>query len=187
VFCPLGSEKPQSVYVGYYSVDYTSTIGVMNTTRSAERKCEPGSFCMNGGRFLCDRGHWGGVYGLTAGNCSGLCRPGYYCPLGSASSEEVQCGDSNRYCPTGSFAPLPVALGYYSIGDINSIESTRSTVVLAPVGFYALAGVLYRCPAGYYGVSEGMSVQYCSGPCYAGTYVCLFTIKVCSHVSLIYI
>jgi hypothetical protein len=44
------------------------------------------------------------------------------------------------------------------------------------IGFYALAGVLYRCPAGYYGVSEGMSVQYCSGPCYAGirVYICVY-------------
>jgi hypothetical protein len=155
------------------------------------RKCEPGRYCVDGSRILCDRGHWGGVYGLTAGNCSGLCRPGYYCPLGSASSQEIQCGDSNRYCPTGkcvyineckciyililriyiyiyifqiyiymlihiytdiyiyayidlftiilkytlgSFAPSPVALGYYSIGDTNSIESTRSNVVLAPIG-----------------------------------------------------
>jgi hypothetical protein len=65
------------------------------------RKCEPGRYCVDGSRILCDRGHWGGVYGLTAGNCSGLCRPGYYCPLGSASSQEIQCGDSNRYCPTG--------------------------------------------------------------------------------------
>jgi hypothetical protein len=76
---------------------------------------------------------------------------------------------------TGSFAPLPVALGYYSIGDMNSVESTRSGEMIAPIGLYSLAGVLYRCPAGYYGVSEGLSIQYCSGPCYAGTRIALYT------------
>jgi hypothetical protein len=40
------------------------------------RKCEPGSYCADGSRYLCSPGHWGGVYGLTAKNCSGLCSPG---------------------------------------------------------------------------------------------------------------
>jgi hypothetical protein len=87
----------------------------------------------------------------------------------------------------GSLAPLPVALGYYSIGDINSIESTRSGEIIAPIGFYSLAGVLYRCPAGYYGVSEGMSIQYCSGPCYAGTNTFVYMYFVYIHLFPIFI
>ena len=56
------------------SVDADSLIG-LNTTRSAERRCEPGYYCAGGERALCTPGHWG-LGGEVSGGCSGVCSPG---------------------------------------------------------------------------------------------------------------
>jgi len=88
-----------------------------STTRAAERKCEPGFFCQQGVKFHCRPGTWGGEYGLSTSSCSGNCAPGYYCPLGSIAATEKFCGDPSRYCPGGSAVPLPVSIGFYSIGN----------------------------------------------------------------------
>jgi hypothetical protein len=99
--------------------------------------------------------------------CSGLCSPGFYCPEGSTSPEEVQCGDPTRYCPEGSSHPFPVAPGHFSIGGN---VSTRFGQQIASRGFYALNGLLFTCPAGRYGTAEGETQALCTGECMKGFY-----------------
>eukprot|EP01038_Epipyxis_sp_PR26KG_P010959 gene10959-14719_t len=163
-FCPEGSATPQTVHVGYYSV-----LGEDDNTRGAERRCEPGFYCRNGIKRVCDAGFWGGEFGQIQSNCSGLCSPGYYCPLGSISSREVMCGDPNRFCAGGNSKPSTVNPGYYSTGGN---ESVRTSQVIAPIGHYAISGLLYTCSAGRYGANQGLHTADCSGPCNIPGYYC---------------
>jgi hypothetical protein len=103
----------------------------------------------------------------NSSTCSGLCSPGFYCPEGSISPQEVLCGDPTRYCPEGSPHPLSVSSGYFSIGGN---VSTRSDQSIAPRGFYALNGLLFTCPAGRYGTREGEDNALCTGECLKGFY-----------------
>ncbi len=91
-------------------------VGDGIATRYSERRCVPGQYCVDGRRFFCDAGRWGGEYGQNSSKCSGECSSGYYCPEGSTSSYEVKCGDASKYCPQGSSKPQLVPSGYYSIG-----------------------------------------------------------------------
>jgi len=52
VFCPQGSDQPQPVYQGYY------TVGLSPITCVAQEKCQPGSWCNRGIKRLCDGGRW---------------------------------------------------------------------------------------------------------------------------------
>ena len=164
VFCPTGTGEPLPVYPGYYSVG-----GNDDTTRTAERKCEPGSYCVGGVRHLCAAGRWGGGFGALNSSCSGPCAAGYYCPAGSSDPMEVMCGDPSRYCLPGASHPSIVPLGNYSIGGT---ESTRTGSLVAPMGFYAVDGMLYRCRAGYFGNIAGLSSPDCSGPCTVPGFYC---------------
>ncbi|KAJ1420393.1 hypothetical protein B484DRAFT_351281 [Ochromonadaceae sp. CCMP2298] len=175
LFCPPGSPAPQSVGEGYYTVDrdtqwlylppYTDTRHI----RTAERRCEAGSYCQGGLKIVCGAGSWGGEFGQSAANCSGACQEGHYCPLGSISPTEVKCGSPDRYCKVGSFKPLQVAEGYYSSGGDMA---TRSAQIISPPGHFALAGLLYVCPAGSYGATSGLSSASCSGPCDVRGFYC---------------
>lgn len=160
-FCPPGSKEPQPVAQGYY------TVGQGIATRLGERKCEPGHFCLDGVKHFCAPGHWGGEFGQTHPACSGLCDPGYYCTEGSTSPQEVLCGDPDRYCPLGSPRPLHVPSGHYSTGRN---VSTRSDIKKATRGNFASRGLLYICPAGRYGASDGESSSMCTGGCKRGFY-----------------
>ena len=76
--------------------------------------------------------------------------------------------------------------GYYSIGKPISIslilqsllsfvggnESTRYAERIAPPGYYAMHGLLYPCPAGYFGAIMGLKTPECSGKCYLNGYYC---------------
>jgi hypothetical protein len=112
VFCPGGTGSPLPVAFGYY------TVGSGLATMHAERECEPGSFCVKGVKRLCAFGHYGDRWGHNSSSCAGLCSAGHYCPEGSISPTEVQCGDANKFCPgLGNFKPTMVDLGYFSTGD----------------------------------------------------------------------
>lgn len=102
---------------------------------------------------------------MVTEECSGLCSPGYYCPEGSISPEEVMCGEPSRYCEGGNYRPVVVPEGYFSIGGN---ESTRHGISQAKKGYFASLGVLYVCPAGRYGLRNGESSSLCSGVCQRG-------------------
>lgn len=50
--------------------------------------------------------------------------------------------------------------------------STRTGQEQAPAGHFAFNGVLYVCPAGYYGSTVGLTTATCSGPCAVPGYYC---------------
>jgi hypothetical protein len=52
--------------------------------------------------------------GLTSPECSGRCAAGYYCPSGSTSPTQHECGGPEVHCPVGSTAPVPVLEGHYT-------------------------------------------------------------------------
>mmetsp|Transcript_6735 Transcript_6735/g.11070 ORF Transcript_6735/g.11070 Transcript_6735/m.11070 type:complete len:1107 (+) Transcript_6735:128-3448(+) len=160
-YCPIGSKDPHPVAVGYY------TVGGGIATHYAERRCEPGYYCVNGTKHFCIAGNYGDEFGQIVETCTGPCAAGYYCPEGSTSSIEVMCGDATRYCPYGSVHPLLVPAGYYTI---NGNISTRSDIKKSTRGRYASNGLNYLCPAGRYGVRDGESDPMCSGACEKGFY-----------------
>jgi hypothetical protein len=78
-------------------------------TKSEQHKCEPGSYCIDGTRYRCPAGRYGDKHGETSNECSGLCKAGYYCPLGSSSPTQIECGSKpNVYCPESSAIPTYV-------------------------------------------------------------------------------
>jgi len=173
VFCPEGSGSPRPVQGGYYSVQGYGAFGDFNgpaDVRAYERKCEPGFFCTQGNKFLCRSGHYGADWLATSWHCNGPCDEGHYCPEGSISPTEVMCGAPNRYCPSNSTRPLFVSDGFYSVGGID--DARRVSQAIAPKGHYSIAGLLYVCPAGFYGEAEGLKTHRCSGPCHIPGWYC---------------
>jgi hypothetical protein len=62
-FCPRGSGAPHQVDEGYYS-----TGGSNTSTRTLQKKCEPGFWCKDGVKYLCEPGYYGQDFGLVSGN-----------------------------------------------------------------------------------------------------------------------
>lgn len=59
-----------------------------------------------------------------------------------------------------------------AIGLGGNDSSTRPSQEIAPLGHYASLGLLYACPAGFFGATFGLSTPSCSGPCGIGGYYC---------------
>ena len=116
LYCPAGSSIPVPVDEGYYTVGAQGTDNDANTTQVAQVLCEPGNYCVDGAKYTCPEGFFGGSFGLSSQECSGECSPGYTCGAGAVDSRESQCGNSTVYCPQGSFEVVPVSDGYYSVG-----------------------------------------------------------------------
>ena len=84
-FCPEGSPLPLPAPPGYFTVNGTSS------TRSAIEECVPGTYCIEGIIRDCPAGRYGDSYKIFSPDCTGPCRKGYYCPVGSTSSIEIPC------------------------------------------------------------------------------------------------
>ena len=69
-------------------------------------------------RRPCPAGRFGDAWGLTDPRCSGLCRAGSYCPIGSSKAEEFPCGDPSQYCPEGSALPVLANEGYFTVNGV---------------------------------------------------------------------
>jgi hypothetical protein len=105
------------------------------------------------------------------------CHAGFYCPPGSISGDQMECGHSGVYCPAGSSLPTPVREGYYSLPvfadkeGIGAHGGRRQTAErLCPLGHYCSGGVRSLCPPGAFGGAEGLSSAACSGLCPPGHY-----------------
>ena len=140
VYCPIGSVEPRQVAIGFY------TEGPDETTRHSERRCEEGFFCVGGIKRKCPLG--------------------FQCP-DSGLSAPIPCGSPKFFCKEGSIRPTQVRDGFVSVGGTNT---TREYQQIAPVGHYAIGGVLLPCHAGHFGSTEGLSNDSCSGICEAGFY-----------------
>lgn len=152
VYCPIGSTLPLPVSVGYY------TVGGDNATRSAQKQCEPGFYCVDGEQFACPPGSFGNISGLSslvgpifdhinAFYCSGLCDAGHYCPFNSTSSTQEKC-------PAGRY------------GSSQGLTDNNCTAI-CPLGHYCPAGSIVptKCPAGVFGGYEGLKDKYCNPEC----------------------
>jgi len=111
VYCPHGSGAPIPVSPGFYSVgggsdsldvmvgaeeDHHEEVWLNGARRSHQVQCTPGTYCVMGVRRYCPEGQYGLDYGQQINTCSGQCQPGYYCPKGSTSPEQVAC-PAGRY------------------------------------------------------------------------------------------
>ena len=77
----------------------------------------------------CPRGRYGDEDGQTDSNCSGVCAEGYYCPLGSVSQYQFECGGKDVYCKRGSGSPIHSSAGRYTVNTpTDSITSQNNTV-----------------------------------------------------------
>lgn len=122
---------------------FGNTSGLTNSYCTSD--CLLGHYCPEASRnpIPCPPGVFGNVTGLTDKTCSPvcqkdlgcdpiytLCEEGYYCPEGSISARQYECGGPDKYCPLGSSAPLNVSLGYYSIGHNQSNWNTRHNQIV---------------------------------------------------------
>jgi hypothetical protein len=85
LYCPRGSPIPLTAPPGWYSVQGNSS------TRESIRICPEGTYCVAGVLQECPAGRFGDSVELATPDCSGPCRKGYYCPIGSTSSIQVPC------------------------------------------------------------------------------------------------
>jgi hypothetical protein len=161
-FCPSGSFAPTVVSTGYYTVG-----GFNETTRSSQKECPPGFYCVNGIKIICPKGKYGTDTGLSQSECNGDCDPGYYCDPGSDSQRQFKCGMPSLYCPLGSFAPTSVSEGYYST---QGEPVTRANQSICEPGRYCVGGIKRMCPPGKFGATAGLASAGCSGECFLGHY-----------------
>ncbi|CAM9996468.1 unnamed protein product, partial [Hapterophycus canaliculatus] len=73
--------------------------------------------------LACPAGRYG-VEGMGDPACTGPCQPGYYCPEGSKSAREEECGSESRFCPSGSSAPTDVTHGWFATGGDGESKRT---------------------------------------------------------------
>ena len=123
----------------------------------------------------CPGGLAGGEHGLTNLDCSKvcdikgmnciryMCEVGYFCPAGSISTRQHECGGADLYCPQGSDSPKIVSEGYYSVGwkslpqQYQELEDAknRHSQTICEVGTYCRKGIRFPCPAGKYSNQTG--------------------------------
>lgn len=163
LFCPINSISPRRIRDGWYT-----TGGVDDRTRTSDTRCEPGSWCLGGRRYLCPSGTFSRTYGLSSPQDCLAAPAGRYSPAPGAVSP-VACGAPSLYCPVdGASEPTLVTAGYYTVGGDG--PTTRQGQLVAPAGHYATGGLLFACPAGRYGARRGLFDESCSGRCAPGYY-----------------
>lgn len=150
IFCPQGSSHSFKTFQGYYAIQSHVQEGGGYGDQSP---CPTGTYCSGGIRYSCPAGRYGSRAQEYQQNCTGVCRPGYYCPEESRSATAIACGDASVYCPEGSPAPIPVSEGFYSAGsamehpfwsNATGLESHlvihRSSQNLCEPGYYCQKG-----------------------------------------------
>ena len=124
---------PKPVDLKYYSIGanwINNTLGVQVGLRMDQKPCEQGFFCEDGVRNSCD---------------SNNTQPPYWAaptwPMGI-------------YCPERADAPIPVAVGHYSIADDDGRRIRESK---CEKGYYCERGVREECRAvGTYCDTDGI-------------------------------
>ena len=153
LYCPEGSFEPTPVTSGYWTISggpltranqsicpagYFCSIGI-------RRKCPKGRFGATAG--LDSKGHirmparsYCPIASIVTLALQGVWQPtvflllharlsaGWYCPIGSTSSQQEECGGEDVYCPMGATAPVPTDEGYFAVD--GTIEYLRQNQVL---------------------------------------------------------
>ena len=92
------------------------------------------------------------------------------------SAADLECGRVGYYCPQGSFYPLLVGGGNYSIGG-SAHNRTRTAQVICPPGSYCANSIPVLCPMGRYGSTAGLKDSACTGKIY-----CVLPLCLCGYV-----
>lgn len=162
------------VAAGYYSNEDASP-----TTRSYEIECPKGYFCVGAIRYKCFAGYFGSSTKNTDGMCDGTCAFGHYCPEGSTTSKQIECGGSDVYCPEGSALPTLVSEGFYTVPglldleirnlrDVGNLTMSKQTPCLP--GHWCEGGIIRQCAEGSWGHIYGMRSQSDCAVCQEGHY-----------------
>ena len=61
--------------------------------------------------------------------CSGPCTAGYYCPKGSTSPTERECGGEGFFCPEGSPAPIPAGAGRHTVFEMITSYGSEAYLI----------------------------------------------------------
>ena len=173
-YCPKASVNPTPCPAGTFG----NRTGLSDPLCSG--KTPKGSYTLAAATktVKCPPGRFGSTPGLTSDACSELCNgdycvptvceEGYYCPAGSSSGREYECGSSAYFCPKGSNVTTLVHDGFYTAG--GSSNATRTYQIQCEPGHYCTGGTRHHCSAGKYGSAYGMSSSNCSGNCAPGHY-----------------
>jgi hypothetical protein len=160
-----GVDRPSLATPGFFTEPGT---GENPRNQEAQAPCQPGQYCVNGVATPCPLGVYGATPELTSPACSGLCAPGYFCPVGSSSTTQLPCGGVDVFCLAGSGLPQASPPGEYTVGPS---ATTRNSTLPCPAGSYCVGGLQYLCNAGSFGCADRLSTPACNGPCTAG-YFC---------------
>jgi protocatechuate 3,4-dioxygenase beta subunit len=79
----------------------------------------------------CAAGRYGARTNMYSNYCSGKCQAGYYCPAGSTSPTQRECGGIDVFCPEGSGAPTPASSGRHTVYEVN--DTTHGITGLTPI------------------------------------------------------
>jgi hypothetical protein len=113
-------------------------------------------------------GFFGAASGAVAATCSGPCRAGFFCPPGSVSNNERECG-LGFFCPAQSAAPLPCPAGRcLAVCAVCQLAAASSLVVSGTFGAgttLVSSTQCLACLAGWYCEQGASSVnmQRCPG------------------------
>ena len=130
-YCPAGTTsvtqnecKPgtysQAGWASCQNVD-AGCWGAAKATTRCPNKCDAGTYSTGGASKCtdCPGGTYGSTKGLTSDACSGICKPGYYCPARSTSATQNSCTVGN-FCPEGSASPTGCG------GDLTSKANAKA-------------------------------------------------------------
>lgn len=73
-FCPPGAARPTPTTLGFYTTEAKHGSG---GGYAAEKRCPPGSFCVEGQRSLCPAGRFGAIHESINSSCDGECFAGW--------------------------------------------------------------------------------------------------------------
>ena len=142
VYCPGGGGSPLFADAGTY------TAGATEWTMNRSLPCDSGSYCTGGVMYPCPPGRFGCADRLGSEECNGPCAAGFYCPVGSLTSQARPCGGNasnvdaaTYYCPEGVGAPLRVGVGNYSVGSGLDAPHVRTGQAVCPQGSYCVMGL----------------------------------------------
>ena len=127
-FCRQGSSEITTISLGHW-IDKSGGDG-----NWSQKACAPGFYC--------------------PGNVRIECPAGYYCA--SLATAPIACGAERFYCPAGSAAKIPVALGHFSAGSNSTTNRTRQELCGAG-SYYCVLGKRRQAKTGYYTAPESIN------------------------------
>lgn len=147
VYCPVGSDHPLAVDVGFYTTPEGDNY---QRVKSGQTKCGPGTYCVDGLRYPCPAGRYGTTTHLVHSNCTAICPVGHYCP--ESSSDPIKC-------PAGTY------------GAVEGLSTSDCSGLCLPGYYCPAASTNFKqeiCRAGIYGAEYGLQTPECSPLCEVG-------------------